>query len=1093
MEERKSVMKRLTSLFLVFTLLISTAPAFAAQKSLIRGRCNITLNNAPPPSPELIPENILEDFESGKLPERITKNGAIGIVKDVNNSENSVLAINGIGSITIDENWRNFVLETDVTFTDYGFVQWSFRKAEANSTLNMYYVLMYCIDGTSYFSIRKRVNGVETILTQLAYSMSLRTKYNVKISVKNDIIELYANGKMFLNASDTSFSSGAITIGSAHWNVNVGAQLDNLAITALPYVKIESVTTDQPDFTIAVGETIRLPMDIQPIDADNKAITIRTDDYRVIGIGDYTITGLIPGEANVTAITECGKFELNYHVKVVQKTFDDIGNHWSKRDVEKLINRGVLKTEDANFYPDRNVNRADFIEMITNMIGYDLVSYKNSFTDVSESSPYAKILETAKQAGLIPTDFIIDGAILPNADITREEAFVLLVKAYEIATGMRAPEGDYTGYVDYTGVSSYALPFIAAAGALDIIGKVGTINPKGTVSRGYAAQLLVKTLAKIDETGALPVVPLDVEIERPREKNGVVVSVADFGAKTFDPSIPNNPDKFDNYDAFVAALEYCKQVNASKLIIPTGHYYFNTPKRLEIRGFTDFTIDGQGSELILGQVTQFMYFANNTRFEFKNVIVDWDWEKSRIADLVKVINKDSANSWFDLEYISVDKVDASKAKLTSLTAVDPVTYAWGRDGGKDYSLSNRLVENVAPNVLRVYPNNPASISAMNVGDTFIIRYYTYEGHTFPCFSNKDFTIDNVTIYSGIGHGFSMYKDMENWQIINTTIGKRPGYEITHPISTATDGIHIGQQKGHYRIENCSISYQGDDGINLHENFSQGIRYLKDDPYTIIATRADWSNPIDEGDIIEFRNPDLSYTGFRAKVVSREYLDSEKSIKVTFDRKVPSNLPLKCLLFNKRYNGSWGIIRNNTFSCNRARGLLLKGSHILVEDNTFKDIQSSAMMIELELSQSWTEGPLSNQIIIRNNTFENCDVSEWEGTTINISASLPNLTTDYPVNRNILIENNRFINPNGRILRIESFDNITVRHNSVTGLKQRAYPPRADRGVIDAKLGKNLFIYENEYEFSPYLATELVKIDAATVRGKVETYNNKVQN
>lgn len=1064
--------KRLISFLVVLSICVCSVSPVSADRWLVRGRCSQTWDNSSSEGDTgSQAKTFYDDFEDG-IDSGWIKDGKISATLSAVDENNQVAAIDMRGSLTYNEPLKNFTVETDVVYTGYtkpnGFLEWSFRPRNG---LERYYVFMNCLPEGSggYFSIRKLVNDEEVILAQQGYSLTLNKKYHIKIECKDNTINLYVDGALFLNSVDENLTeAGPVRIGSAGFGADVNVQIDNVKIEEIPFQNIKYASLDSPDLTLAVGEKLRLPMNIEPFDASDKSLTLKTSDSKVIGLGDYTIEGLSPGTATVTAVTNNGGYVLKYNVTVTTPTFEDVRSSGCRAYVEELLRDKILDLEAGEYRPYDLLTRAEAVDFMVGIIGYDKLKRSEVYTD-SVSHTFADSLRTAKKAGLVPESMVTDGAFRPDNRITVGELAELLVSAYKLATG-KAAEGDT----------------LQAAVELKMLTSSDVRNPSGTVKREDMARIAVAVKNVLDKAGRLPVVPLDIEIDLPRETGGEVVNILDFGAQTFDPEDPNSP-RFDNYEAFNKAIAYCKSVGARKLIFPKGKYYFCT-KRMEIKGMTDFEIDAQGSELINGVVAQFMNFSGNTRFAFRNAVVDYDWEKDRIAELIQI--KEKNGDYVELEFLSRDEVKLEDVprilgiNTGGIMVKDKETFGWALEDDMDISKEFNYtdLQKTGANTVSCTLTRENTYNTIEKGDLFLRNYYSYQGHTFLASDNKHFTIDNIKMYGGIGHGYSFSGHNEYYQIINCEIGLRPGYEIKHPISTATDGIHISKSDGHYKIENNVIGYQGDDGMNIYEKFTSGIRYDDGDPYSLIAVGANWAVTHVAGDDIEVLNPDWTQTGFRARPVEVIYDDPAQEIRFVFDKKVPVNMPSTSIILNRSFHNHWGIIRGNKFHHNRARGLLLKGEHVLVENNTFEDNQSSAVKIETNVP--WGEGTESRDMWFRNNTINNVDIGRWEGTDIVVDSIFRNKRTATPVNTNLLFENNTFINTKGNLFKLSGFDGITIRNNEIQGLRPTTLPELPGRGSIFAEMGKNLHVYGNVYEQSDLLSDRLLNVDGNTVSGVV---------
>ncbi len=83
--------------------------------------------------------------------------------------------------------------------------------------------------------------------------------------------------------------------------------------------------------------------------------------------------------------------------------------------------------------------------------------------------------------------------------------------------------------------------------------------------------------------------------------------------------------------------------------------------------------------------------------------------------------------------------------------------------------------------------------------------------------SSNITYNNISIYGACGMGYVFAYGSNHYQIINSYIGLRPGAEDKYRISTTADGIHITNTGGYFRIDNCDLSFCGDDILNVHSN------------------------------------------------------------------------------------------------------------------------------------------------------------------------------------------------------------------------------------------------------------------------------------
>ncbi|WP_276357878.1 S-layer homology domain-containing protein [Cohnella caldifontis] len=169
---------------------------------------------------------------------------------------------------------------------------------------------------------------------------------------------------------------------------------------------------------------------------------------------------------------------------------------WAADWVREARASGVLLGEgdskDAPFQPKAAVTRAEFVVSLVRALGtLPPASGGTAFRDVPADAWYAKEIEAAAQAGLVSGT--APGVFAPDAQLTREQAALLLVRALNIKTAHEQPISD--------------LPQVAA-GAVSAVQAVveqgwmttqpdGKFLPKMTMPREQAAVIAVRVLQQV--------------------------------------------------------------------------------------------------------------------------------------------------------------------------------------------------------------------------------------------------------------------------------------------------------------------------------------------------------------------------------------------------------------------------------------------------------------------------------------------------------------------------------------------------------------------------------------------------------------------
>ena len=133
----------------------------------------------------------------------------------------------------------------------------------------------------------------------------------------------------------------------------------------------------------------------------------------------------------------------------------------------------------------------------------------------------------------------------------------------------------------------------------------------------------------------------------------------------------------------------------------------------------------------------------------------------------------------------------------------------------------------------------------------------------------------------------------------------------------------------------------------------------------------------------------------------------------------------------------------------------------MEGNRFYRNQGAAVQIETGASfGTWSEGMGVEDLVVRDNTFDTCDVNDWGKAVVYVSAFLPagipitqhgspNPTstlgdsgslyrTAYPIFRDLVFENNRFVDYPRRAMIVSSARDVTVRGNTFSNPTPRAH-------------------------------------------------------
>lgn len=534
-------------------------------------------------------------------------------------------------------------------------------------------------------------------------------------------------------------------------------------------------------------------------------------------------------------------------------------------------------------------------------------------------------------------------------------------------------------------------------------------------------------------------------IARPNEKSCRSVNASDFGMSTAAD---------DNYSAFCKAIEYCKANPNITLKVDGGKYYFRTDKAIMLDGLKNVLIDADGAQFIFENPNYF-HIVNCNCIEIRGLGITWNLDVSRLASLVKIRNASKESHSFELEFTELNEVSAD-IPIMAFTKYDPETLTPGtrQDFKENYVYqfpgSIKTVEKTGHNVLKV--THDGSLDNYTDGEVYLLRHHVYGGNSFNVYNTSNITFSGIKLYAVAGMGWLIENRSEHFQLLGCVIGLDPEHDDNR-ISTTADGVHIANTNGKFRISGCDFSFMGDDDVNVHDNIATVTDKL-DEKTVEIYTNA---NNFAAGDTAIFSSKGFDRLGFSAEVTSVE------GKKLTFDKELPDYIVKDCIVSNGSIDSGNYVISGNYFHENRARGLLLQSNNGLCESNRFYKTMANPIKVIMDISSGlWLEGTGVNGLVIRNNSFVECNVVEWSA-QISISTNIDGKSADSTFFYNITVENNSFDNFYGRLVDASNVSNLKICSNRVNN-KDGSYEARRGRIIIRQSCSR-VTISNNEYKAS----------------------------
>ena len=172
--------------------------------------------------------------------------------------------------------------------------------------------------------------------------------------------------------------------------------------------------------------------------------------------------------------------------------FSDIIGHWAQNPIIQAGARELINGyPDGTFNPNANVTRAEFIQMIYNVLDLQVVNLSGNvvFSDVTSDMWFYNAIGAARQVGLL-NGIVYDGLFRPNEPITRLEMADVLSK---LATSRRVrplihfQATSFTDFYEIYPGSIRAVELAINAGFLNENGMGdGSFQPWGYTTRAQA-------------------------------------------------------------------------------------------------------------------------------------------------------------------------------------------------------------------------------------------------------------------------------------------------------------------------------------------------------------------------------------------------------------------------------------------------------------------------------------------------------------------------------------------------------------------------------------------------------------------------------
>ena len=238
-------------------------------------------------------------------------------------------------------------------------------------------------------------------------------------------------------------------------------------------------------------KSVTLPKNVTTIDEQAFGYCYNETDDEDITVSGFTICGVAGSEAERYATENSLAFKQVSEVPKVN--FPDVASgEWYYNAIAFNVEKGYFHGYgNGNFGPGNNIQRQDFVVVLSKIAGADLSAYagqNGGFSDVPINDYYSAAVTWAKDNHILSG--YANGKFGVGDPITREQACVIF---YNYCGGsVSADVGTVlSNYPDGRNVSDWARTAVAWAAQNNVVGGNGKLNPAGNANRAEMAQIIM--------------------------------------------------------------------------------------------------------------------------------------------------------------------------------------------------------------------------------------------------------------------------------------------------------------------------------------------------------------------------------------------------------------------------------------------------------------------------------------------------------------------------------------------------------------------------------------------------------------------------
>lgn len=427
------------------------------------------------------------------------------------------------------------------------------------------------------------------------------------------------------------------------------------------------------------------------------------------------------------------------------------------------------------------------------------------------------------------------------------------------------------------------------------------------------------------------------------------------------------------------------QINNTEINIPKGTYLMDTQNGggYTFNNLTNVTINLNGSQIICNKASNVFTLNNCSNVTIKGFSVDFDPLLFTQGIITAV---DSSKKWF--EFIIDSGYPLTNIETSRTQFFNPLTRELKRNSLTVYD-GSMTISAISGTTNKFRATKLYTWDALeSVGDLVVLSC-SGTGHAFYMYRCQNMNVEDVVLYGAPSFAF-FENETNNSHYLRCKVTLNRDDLVRSSIrlrSSNADGLHSKNASKGPTIENCEITYGGDDCIAI--NGAMYPIYAVDVVNrTISLLSTSTSSYLTAGDTAQL----VSYAGQKLGVAKMEitrsvtpsstdistflakYSSLQSNTNYTYGiqirlSSVPAGLAVGDVVYSRDKTGQGFVIKNNVIGHIRSRGVLLKSSNGTVTGNTISDCEMAGIQVAPEYD--WMEAGFSSNLEISNNTITNC--------------------------------------------------------------------------------------------------------------------------